>query len=154
MAIAGTRHPKYNRREDAQHVPKEENQRMYSIFLEDCGFNSFAGWTSDEYADISRERQREGKPYLPFTKAHELATAVRDSSVFPRDRHGHVLSGGHAFPDPFNPLWRQKAREKAERLISGYRDDPSFLGWYVDNEIDFSELFRYVWSEYASREFL
>lgn len=154
MAIAGTRHPKYNRREGAQPVPKEENQRMYSIFLEDCGFNSFAGWTSDEYADISRERQREGKPYLPFTKVLGLATAVRDSSVFPRDRHGHVLSGGHAFPDPFNPLWRQKAREKAERLISGYRDDPSFLGWYVDNEIDFSELFRYVWSEYASREFL
>lgn len=154
MAIAGTRHPKYNRREGAQPVPKEENQRMYSIFMEECGFNSFAGWTAGEYALISKERHREGKHYLPFTKVLGLATAVRDSSVFARDRNGTVLSGGHAFPDPFNPLWRQKAREKAERLISGYRDDPSFLGWYVDNEIDFGELFRYVWSADASREFV
>ena len=127
---------------------------MYAIFMEQCGFNSFAGWTADEYAHISQERQREGKHYLPFTKVLGLATAVRDSSVFVRDRNGHVLSGGHAFPDPFNPLWRQKAREKAERMIAPYRNDPGFLGWYVDNEIDFGELFRYIWSDYATREFV
>src|SRR5690606_11560907 len=92
--------------------------------------------------------------YLPMTKVLGLASSTRNRNVYARDRDGNVLNGAHPFPDPFNPEWKQAARVKAERTIAPYRDEPSFMGWYVDNEIDFSELFRYIWAEHSSKEFV
>lgn len=162
MAIAGTKRP-------ARALPAEENvhslvhermtsdainEIMYSVFMDRCGFNSLAGWSADDYGRLSEERKKENKPYLPMTKVLGLASSTRNRNVYARDRDGNVLNGAHPFPDPFNPEWKQAARVKAERTIAPYRDEPSFMGWYVDNEIDFSELFRYIWAEHSSKEFV
>ena len=131
------------------------NEKLYSFFMDDCGFNSFAGWSADEYAQISKERFKSGKPYMPITRVLGLSSASNDSNVFAKDRDGNLLNrSGHEVVDPFNPEWRKLAKEKAERLISVYRGEPSFLGWFVDNEMSFDELFRYIWAEYSSKEFI
>lgn len=133
---------------------KEFTEKMYSIYTDSCGFNAFAGWTGDEFAQVSEELYESGKPYMPMTRVLGLAMVGRDSSLFAKDRNGRLLAGGHAFPDPFNPEWKRKAREKAERVIAPYKNKPWFLGWFVDNEMDFGELFRYIWAERSSKEFI
>lgn len=135
-------------------TPDEVNEKMYSIFMDECGFNAFAGWSADEYGLISKKRMESGKPYLPMTKVLGLAGASRDRNAYAKDRDGNLLSGGHAVPDPFNPQWKKAARERAERIIPTYRDEPWLLGWFVDNEMSFAELYRYIWAEYSSKEFI
>jgi hypothetical protein len=133
----------------------EIHDRLYEIFMDSLGFNSFAAWTSDRYARITKARYEAGKPYMPMTRAIILATASDDPDVFVRDRDGNIKNRGeHSVPDPFNPVWRMAARKKAEQIIPIYRGEPWFLGWFVDNEMLFNELFRYIWSEYASLEFI
>jgi hypothetical protein len=133
----------------------EVHERLYEIFIDSLGFNSFAAWTSDRYARITQARYEAGKPYMPMTRAIILATASDDPSVFVRDRDGNVKNRGeHSVPDPFNPAWRKAAREKAESIIPLYKGEPWLLGWFVDNEMLFNELFRYIWSDYASLEFI
>jgi hypothetical protein len=131
------------------------NEKMYNIFIQECGFNSFAGWTSDEFANITEKRHNDGQPYLPMVQVLRLAMAGEDTTVLARDRYGNYLAkGNHWVPDPFNPRWREMARQKAEEMIPRYWDKPWFFGWFIDNEIDYAELFRYVWAEYSSQVFL
>ena len=136
----------------------EVNERIYNIFIEDCGFNAFSGWTADNFALITERRFNDGKPYLPMTKVLRLSSASNDPNVLVKDRDGNLRKGNetgtHAVADPFNPEWRKMAREKAETLISDYKDEPWFFGWFIDNEMSFNELFRYVWAEYSSKEFI
>lgn len=131
------------------------NEKLYSIFTEDCGFNAFAGWSAPEHALITQTRYESGEPYMPMTRVLGLASASADAGVFARDRNGNLLNRpGHEVPDPFNPQWKRMARAKAAEIISLYRDKPWFLGWFVDNEMSFDELFRYVWAEYSSKAFI
>lgn len=131
------------------------NRELYRIFTEECGFNFLAGWSADAHAAISKERFLAGQPYLPFTRVLGLSSASPDTTVYAKDRNGTLRNKpGHEVVDPYNPLWRKMAREKAGKLIQEYRDEPWFLGWYVDNEMSFDELFRYIWADYSSREFL
>jgi len=133
----------------------EVNERIYNIFIENCGFNAFTGWTADNFALITGKRYDSGKPFLPMSRVLNLSLAADDPNVLAKDRDGNLLNkGNHWVTDPFNPKWRKMAREKAEEMISVYRDKPWFFGWYVDNEIDYAELFRYIWAEYSSKEFL
>ena len=90
-----------------------------------------------------------------MSRVLNLSLASDDPAVLAKDRNGNLLNkGNHWVVDPFNPKWRKMAREKAEKMISDYRDKPWFFGWYVDNEIDYAELFRYIWAEYSSKEFI
>jgi len=131
------------------------NEKMYKILTDECGFNAFSGWTADNFARISEKRYNAGEPCMPMSKVLGLSLACEDTAVLARDREGHLLNkGNHWVADPFNPKWRKMAREKAELTIAPYKDKPWFLGWYVDNEIDYAELFRYVWAEYSSKEFI
>ena len=133
----------------------EVNKKLYSIFTEDCGFNAFAGWTSEEHAFITKDRYESGTPYMPMTRVLGLASASSDPGVFAKDRDGNLLNRpGHQVPDPFNPQWKKMAREKAEGIISVYRDKSWFLGWFVDNEMSFDQLFKYFWAEYSSKAFI
>jgi len=133
----------------------EVNEKIYNIFIEDCGFNSFTGWTADNFARISEKRYNSGHPYLPMSRVLNLSLASDDPDVLAKDRNGNLLNkGNHWVVDPFNPKWRKMAREKAEIMISDYKDKPWFFGWYVDNEIDYAEFFRYIWAEYSSKEFI
>src|SRR5690606_30021909 len=137
LSIAGTKKPAQTRNpQSASGIPpyrhgEPEIQKMYSIFGEECGFNSLAGWSADEYAAISGARFEAKQSYLPMTKVLSLASASRNPDVYAMDRDGKRLAGGHPFPDPFNPEWRQRARDRVERDTKLYRDKPWFLGWYV-----------------------
>lgn len=132
----------------------EANERIYALFQE-LGFNAFTGWTADEFAKLSGGRHDAGRPYLFMSKVLNLSLACDDPAALARDRSGNLLNkGNHWVVDPFNPKWRGKAREKAEAMIAPYRGKPWFFGWYVDNEIDYGELFRYIWADHSGREFV
>jgi hypothetical protein len=133
----------------------EANQKLYDIFLNDLGFNSLSGWSSDDHAKLTSGKYGSGEPYLAFSRVIGLAGASNDPMVFARDRNENLLNrSGHEVPDPYNPIWRKAARDKAEKLITVYRDEPWFFGWYVDNEMNFNELYKYIWADYSSKEFI
>lgn len=133
----------------------EVNNKLYDIFMKESGFNSFAGWTSDEHALITKDKYSKGENFMSMTRVLGLSSATDDPNVFAKDRENNLLNkSGHEVVDPFNPEWKNKAREKAEKIISQYKDEPWFFGWFVDNEMSFEELYRYIWAQYSSLEFL
>jgi hypothetical protein len=138
-------------------TPNEINEKLYQIF-QDKGFNAFDGQTDEEHALITRARYESGEPYIPMTHILRLSFALSDSSAFVRDRDGNIRHGTaigtHSVADPFNPHWRKAARKKAEETIPRYRVKPWFLGWFIDNEMSFNQLYRFIWAEYSSREFI
>lgn len=127
--------------------------RLQYGWFEQWGFNSFAGWTSQEMADLTAERYDAGKPYFPMYWVLSLSRDI-EPDYCARDRNGKLKSGSHAFPDPFNPGWRQHAAQKAAETIAMFRDKPWFAGYFVDNEANFLDLFLYVWADYSGREFV
>jgi len=130
-------------------------EKIYQLFTEGCGFNSLAGWTSEKIAAISGRKYESRQSYIPVTQVLGLSSVEGDPDIYVKDREGGSLNKpGHPMVDAFNPEWRRMAREKAERIIPANKDKPWFLGWYIDNEIDFRNLYRYVWAEYSSKEFI
>jgi hypothetical protein len=129
--------------------------RMQYELLESWGFNSLAGWTAGEFARISSEQYEHGDHYLPMYSVLNFSIMGPDKDYYVKDNKGHYKGvHDHSFPDPFNPQWRKDARERAESRIPEYRDKPWFAGWFMDNEIDYSSLFRYVWGDYSAKEFI
>jgi hypothetical protein len=166
FAIAGTRGRQPSKKNNHSLSPSsflskydttvaQINEKLYNLFIDSLGFNSFAGWSANEYGQISGKRFNSGKPYMPMTWVLGLSSASDNPEVFAQDRDGNLLNRtGHEVVDPYNPEWRKKAREKAERLIAVYKDEPWFLGWFVDNEMSFDELYKFIWAEYSSKEFI
>lgn len=132
-----------------------EYARMQYGLLDAWGFNSFAGWTVGEFASLSAEKHRNGEPYMPLYKVLNFSIMGPDKDYYVKDNRGNYKGvHDHSFPDPFNPQWRKDAREKAESSIREYRYKPWFAGWFMDNEIDYSSLFRYVWGDYSAKVFI
>jgi hypothetical protein len=130
-------------------------KKIYEIFTGVCGFNSLAGWSSEKIASISGERYVSGQSYMPVTQVLGLSSFEGSPDIYVKNRDGSSLNKpGHPMVDPFNPEWRRMAREKAERVIPANKNKPWLIGWYIDNEIDFKNLCRYVWAEYSSKEFI
>ncbi len=128
---------------------------MQYELLESWGFNSLAGWTVDEFAEISADHYLRKENYLPMYSVLNFSIMGPDKDYYVKDNKGHYKGvSDHSFPDPFNPQWRRDAREKAESMIRRYRDKAWFAGWFMDNEIDYGSLFRYVWGEYSAKEFM
>ena len=127
--------------------------RMQFGLLKEWGFNAYSSWTGSEFADITGERYDSGESYFPVYYVLSLS-GRGDKDYYARDRSGNMKGPGHAFPDPFNPQWRQDARTRAESKIPLYKDKPWFAGWFVDSEADFNDLFRYVWADYSGAEFI
>ncbi len=134
---------------------EDVSEKFYNVFLEDCGFNAFSGGTVDLFAGITEKRYKSKQVYLPVTKQLRLTLVSIDSALCVKDRNGNLLNKGiHFMPDPFNPEWRRLARERAQSMIPAYRDKPWFTGWFVSNELDYDDLYRYIWAEYSSAEFI
>ena len=127
-------------------------EMLYGL-ITSWGFNSFDGWTDDQYGPIIEKRYLKGETYLPMFKVLSLSRDI-DPSMCARDRDGKVRGGPHAFPDPFNPQWRAHAAQKAASSIQASKGQPWLAGWFVDNEIDFLDLFRFVWADYSGRQFV
>ncbi len=129
--------------------------RLQYELLEKWGFNSLAGWTPDPYARITEEKFSKEIRYMPMYRVLDLSNMGEDKGYYAKDNNGQEKNEpGHSFPDPFNPEWRQNAYNKASTMITQFRNKPWFAGWFIDNEIDFSSLFRYVWGEYSAQEFI
>ena len=118
------------------------------------GFNSYAGWTADEFAIITEERYQNEQDYFPMYRVLSLCRMGEDKDYYAMNRDGKMKDGNHSFADPFNPVWRKEARQKALDQIPAYRDKPWFVGWYIDNEINLDDLFTYVYAEYSGKEFI
>jgi hypothetical protein len=117
------------------------------------GFNGIAAWHDDEMLDVIDQRHEAGEPYLPVFKALLL---LRDVPVefCAMDRDGNRKDGAHSYVDPYMPRWRAHATEKARAQIEPLKKKPWLVGWMVDNESDFLDLFRFVWAEHSAREFI
>lgn len=116
------------------------------------GFNSIGGWTSaSTYQRYNDALRAEGKPTVPLFKVINF----HDPGKFGEfdmltDRWGDRKAGEHGFPDPFDPRFEQVALRKAEYWTGPVADSPDFVAYFVDNEMSFDGLHRYVWSEHCS----
>jgi hypothetical protein len=123
--------------------------------LETWGINSFAGWTVDEFAKLTEERYHMGKKWFPMYQVLNFSIMGADKDYYAKNNQGELKGvHDHSFPDPFNPEWRKDAREKAGEMIGKYKGKPWFAGWFMDNEIDYSSLFEFVWGDYSAIEFI
>ena len=91
--------------------------------LRTCGFNAVA-----QPSDDVRGRG--------FAWTFNLNLSTRFVAAHPdakcrRDR-------GHLFPDVDDPRFEPFCRTAVARLCAGTRDDPTLLGYFTDNELDFS----------------
>jgi hypothetical protein len=127
--------------------------RLAYDLVQSWGFNGLAAWTPEEFDDISGHRYEKGEPYLPTFRVMGLCSQG-DKDYYLRNRDGDVKGPSHAFADPFNPRWRRDARRKAESIVKQYRDRPWFVGYFIDNEIDYRDAFLYIWADYSGREFI
>jgi len=128
---------------------------MQYELLQSWGFNSLAGWTASEFASITEEKFIKKEAYLPMYRVLNFSIMGADKDYYAKDNKGQQKGvHDHSFPDPFNPNWRKDAREKAEEMIQEFKGDPWFVGWFMDNEIDYSSLFEYVWGDYSAIEFI
>jgi hypothetical protein len=128
---------------------------MQYELLESWGFNSLAGWTANEFAGITEEKFIKKEAYLPMYRVLNFSIMGADKDYYAKDNKGQLKGvHDHSFPDPFNPDWRNDARKKAEEMIREFKGDPWFVGWFMDNEIDYSSLFEYIWGDYSAIEFI
>ncbi|MBR9997869.1 MAG: beta-galactosidase [Cyclobacteriaceae bacterium] len=128
--------------------------KQYDL-LQSWGINSFAGWTVDEYAVLTEQRFNNGKPWFPMYQVLNFSIMGADKDYYAKNNQGELKGvHDHSFPDPFNPEWRKDARTKAEEMTRRYKEKPWFAGWFMDNEIDYSSLFEYVWGDYSAKEFI
>ena len=141
--------------EDKYQSNRMEYAKMQYGLLEDWGINSLAGWTVDEYSMLTKDRYNNGKPWFPIYKVLNFSIMGADKEYYAKNREGELKGvHDHSFPDPFNPVWREDARQKAINNIDQYKEEPWFAGWFMDNEIDYGSLFEYIWGDYSALEFI
>ncbi|MCK4922380.1 MAG: beta-galactosidase [Bacteroidales bacterium] len=122
--------------------------------LKSWGFNSYAGWTSDEFAQITAQRHQNNEEYFPMYHVLSLCRMGENVDYYARNNKGDLKDGSHGMVDPYNPQWREEARQKAMAQIPAYKDKSWFAGWYIDNEINLVDLFNFIWGDYSSKEFV
>lgn len=125
----------------------------YVAQLRDWGFDGLAGWHSLRlYALYNRELKKQGRPTMPQFAVLNYHDCFKHGEYdLLTDRRGRQKSGEHGFPDPFDPRFEAAARKRAEDWAAVVRDDPNFVAWFVDNEIGFDDLHRFVWSPHCGR---
>ena len=153
--------PSYSRATAPPNPPATRREGMaiadkYVGQLRDWGFDGLAGWHSLRlYAHYNREQNKQGRPTIPQFAVLNYHDCFRYGPYdVLTDRRGRVKDGEHGFPDPFDPRFEAAARERAEDWASLVRGDPNFVAWFVDNEIGFDHLHRFVWSPNCARALL
>ena len=129
--------------------------RMQYDLLESWGLNSFAGWTVDEYSQLTEERYNNGLEWFPLYRVLNFSIMGADKNYYAKNSTGEAKGVyDHSFPDPFNPEWKKDARDRALEQIEKYKGEPWFAGWFMDNEIDYGSLYDYIWGDYSAGEFI
>lgn len=132
------------------------NCSRYVDQLRGWGFTGIAGWASaTTYARYNDAMLEQGKPTFALFKVINFHDGGKygEFDVL-TDRHGDQKSDEHGFPDPFDPRFEATAYRKAEAMVKPLADRPDVIAWFVDNEMSFSELYRYVWSEHCGDAFV
>lgn len=130
--------------------------RRYVEQLRSWGFNGLAGWHNlGYYGDYNRKLAGQGgRPMPQFCVINYHDALDYGQYEFLTDRNGHQKAEEHGFPDPFDPGFVSAAKRKAREITEELRDAPWFVCWFLDNEISYRELYRYVWSTHCSNAFL
>ena len=150
--------PNYSRATDLPNPPASLEQGMaaadtYVGQLREWGFNGLAGWSSLRlYARYNQELRKQGRPTMPQFAVLNYHDCLKHGTYdMLTDRRGLQKRGDHGFPDPFDPRFETAARKCAADRAALVRDDPNFVAWFVDNEIGFDDLHRFVWSSHCGR---
>jgi hypothetical protein len=124
--------------------------------LRSWGFNGLAGWHNLRYyGTYNRKLAGQGERPMPqFCVINYHDSLDYGAYKFLTDRNGHQKAGEHGFPDPFDPAFVSAAKRKAQKITEELRDASWFVCWFLDNEISYDELYRYVWSTHCSDAFL
>jgi hypothetical protein len=140
-------------------IVEEKYGGNQSYYMEDqiprlrkWNFTTGGSWSGPAFYELNKRMISNGKE--PFPSFHFIGfTTVGDQAFSLRNREGIVNDlGEHAMVDPFNPLWRSQAEEKAKNIVEMYKEVPWLVGFFVDNEINFRSLTKYLHSEYCSKE--
>jgi agarase len=130
-----------------------------SLYIEDqiprlrkWNFTTSGSWSGPAFYELNKRLISKGE--RPFPSFHFIGfTTVGDQEFSVRNHDGMVNDfGEHAMVDPFNPIWRSQAEEKVKNITSLYKDIPWLVGYFVDNEINFKNLTRYLHSKYCKGE--
>lgn len=120
--------------------------------LRKWNFTTGGSWSGPAFYELNRRLVAERKE--PFPSFHFIGfTPVGDQEYTLRNRKGVVNDfGEHAMVDPFNPDWQKRAEEKVKEITSLYEGIPWLVGYFVDNEINFRNLTRYLHSTSCRKE--
>ena len=124
--------------------------------LRSWGFNGLAGWHSlSLYGAYNRKVVEQGAEPMPqFCVINYHDALDYGQYEFLTDRNGQQKAEEHGFPDPFDPGFVSAAKRKAREITEELRDAPWLVCWFLDNEMSYHELYRYVWSTHCSNAFL
>lgn len=86
------------------------------------GFNTIGNWSHDMVKTAVRKAGQ-------LTYVQPIAIAGQYASV----KSGFDYWG--AMPDPFDPRFADATRAAVMKAVAGHKDDPSLLGYFVDNEL-------------------
>ncbi len=120
--------------------------------LRKWNFTTSGSWSGPAFYELNNRLLSKGKE--PFPSFHFIGfTTVGDQTYSLRNRQGIVNDfGEHAMVDPFNPEWRLQAEKKVAGITSLYKNIPWLVGYFVDNEINFRNLTKYLHSSSCREE--
>ncbi|MBN1816861.1 MAG: beta-galactosidase [Sedimentisphaerales bacterium] len=122
--------------------------------LREYGFNSLAGWTNPtEWLQINQSLEVNHQSPLPLFCFIQTNT-LQDKFDFLVDSQGNTGPAGHAFPDPFDPVFEEAYALAAQKIQEQIGDKSWFVGWFADNELSHEDLYRYVYSTHCAKAFL
>lgn len=127
--------------------------REAAAFLRSAGFNSLAGWTKiRRWGPINDALAAGGeKPFAIFATLETGSWSGRCDALV--DAGNDTTGEGHAFPDPFDPRFEEVYRGRVREIANIVRGKSWFIGYFADNEVCHTELYRHVYSEHCSHAF-
>jgi len=120
--------------------------------LRKWNFTTSGSWSGPAFYELNMRLISNGQK--PFPSFHFIGfTTVGDQLYSLRNSEGIVNDlGEHAMVDPFNPFWREQAEGKVKDIVEKYKGIDWLVGYFVDNEINFRSLTKYLHSEYCRKK--
>jgi hypothetical protein len=133
--------------------PTSWNQAYWIVDeLHRLRFNSIAAWTPvTPWRTINDELEIQNRKPLPFFYCIQAGGLPMTFSRL-IDANGSGSQEEHAFPDPFDPNFEVEYRKRVKWVLSLIGEKSWFIGWFADNEVDFYNIHRKVYTPYCSQK--